>query len=177
MLIVPWSIPILGCVTLGAWMIFCCRKKQKKQSLFSTMLTSLWLHSLFWFLASALFVPLILTLSHHLRPKTSNLIILCFVKKSLNLTSYFCRQRVNSVVVGWITRCHGRSCSPSTAGRERASAIPLVYLKVKIVFVLTIRTTYLLPWPLRVCLSRKEEAHPFFFFVESEKSFSLLNVQ
>lgn len=149
MLIVPRSIPILGCATLGARMIFCCRKK--KESLFSTMLTSLWLHSLFWFLASALFVPLILTLSHHLRPKTSNLIILRFVKKSLNLTSYFCRQRVNSVA-GWITRCHGRSCSPSTAGRERVSAIALVYLKVKIVFVLTIRTTYLLPWPLRVCL-------------------------
>lgn len=34
----------------------------------------------------------------------------------------------------------------STAGREPAS-LPLVYLKVRIVFVLTILTTYLPPWP------------------------------
>lgn len=35
----------------------------------------------------------------------------------------------------------------STAGREQASVLPLVYLKVRIVFVLTILTTYLPAWP------------------------------
>lgn len=47
----------------------------------------------------------------------------------------------------------GRNCFPSAVGEggreggKPASAMPLVYLEVKIVFVLTIRTTHLLPRP------------------------------
>lgn len=49
----------------------------------------------------------------------------------------------------------GRNCFSSTVGEggKPASAMPLVYLKVKIVFVLTIRTTHLLPRPHGVCAS------------------------
>lgn len=74
-------------------------------------------------------------------------------QNSLVLFCYPNWQWVSSTV-DWIPLCHGWKCLPSTAGKGKKKKEKgtretlLVYLKVKIVLALTIRTTHPPSWPL-----------------------------
>lgn len=163
-LIVPESITILGCVTFRAspnkiilgW--FCCAAKRTKP--FFNYANKFMISFCLWFLlqVSVLFVLLIPTFVSSSTPTDikSHYALLC--QNSLDLVYYLYWQWVNSTV-GWIPPCPGWNCSLSAAGREQASVMPLVYLKVRIVFVLTILTTYLPSWPAAPRGTYEEEAN------------------
>lgn len=151
------------------------------------MQTSLWLLSFFHFFFASSICFICSIESNFVSSSTptdikSHYALLC--QNSLDLIFYLYWQWVNSTV-GWIPPRPGWNCSPSAAGREQASVMPLVYLKVRIVFVLTILTTYLPSWPAAPRGTYEEEAsdsddslsvsclltcvHFFFFFFLSVK--------
>lgn len=108
------------------------------------MQTSLWFLSFFYF--CIMFFPPLYWFHSSCVPREikSQCALLC--QNSFDLFFYLYWQWVNSTV-GWIPGCLGWNCLLNTAGREQASVMPLVYLKVRIVFVLTILTTHLPPRP------------------------------
>lgn len=105
------------------------------------MQTSLWFLSFFYFCIIFLLIPFFMRAHRNQIPVCTSLSELIW-----SIFFYLYWQWVNSTV-GWIPGCLGWNCLLNTAGREQASVMPLVYLKVRIVFVLTILTTYLPPRP------------------------------
>ncbi len=107
------------------------------------MQTSLWLLSVFDFFLqeSVLFVLLIPTLSPHLHPQTSNPITHCFVRTHWIWFFIYTDNGWTPLLVEFLVVLVG-----TVRRAQQEGSRPLVYLKVRIVFVLAILTTYLPSW-------------------------------
>lgn len=109
----------------------------------------------FLFQVSLLSAPLIPT---HLRPQTSNPITNCFIRTHWICCFIYTDREWTPLSLEFLLVLDGTVCRTQRE-ESGALAMPRVYLKVRIVFVLTILTTCFLPWPAALWGMYREEAN------------------